>query len=858
MVGPRVLEVLLALAALAVAVGAGAAIAIDRWQPLAAALGAGAAAALTLSPYRGVLIGLLVVASINGLPGVDLAAAEEGLRGTDLATLALIGCGLLRLLLDPPQRRPAHLKPVLIWSAALTAWWLVTYLRAVVGEDAPFLEAGFFGRDFLFFALLLPILLLTLRSRDDIVQMLVVVTGATVLYALGHLFVTLAVQPLPLLVHINGVNKIGPFARVYAAMNEAVLLGFPLAIGIVISAWSSLARGVALVLLPVLGASFMLQFTRATYFGLGVAVAVFILAGALFSRSGAEGLRATRWLALLAAVCVGFFVLNPQSEFGDTPLTAVRDRVTAGFQELGGESAGTLDYRAMLGREINAVVGGKWPIGVGFVPPSFRYEPTIPGGGLRNPDVGVLNAVATMGVVGAILIYLPPVLTLLLTMRRLLRGGGRDGSDGLRVGVSLWLIATLSTSLTLITLFSPIGLALTAAVLALALRIDDEGPVDVAPAVATPPAGRTAVAEPAAAPPPRRRRTAPLTWRRRVEPPVPRPSPVLGVVVVTYESASTIAECLGSVREHFPNARIVVVDNDSKDASVATARRAAPDAKIIETGANLGFGRGCNIGVRALDTDFFLLLNPDAVIASADPGAIAEMAARRPVGLVGPLVAHKSGLRPPAHLMFAPTSLRTDFVRQVLGPLVPRRLDWAPNLAGDTSAGWLSGAALFASRNEFLAAGGFDEAFFLYYEDRDLSMRYRKAGLPLRRTNALVCDHVAGGSSVGDPLRVAQYGWAILSWIEFVHKWKGPIEGRFAAGRTLRALMRAENAMRKAGRVMPFGPFKRKQRQFRAIRDFLEAKGREQDPAGFVPEARRALSIVSGPAYDAWHPDTPR
>src|SRR3712207_2308804 len=132
---------------------------------------------------------------------------------------------------------------------------------------------------------------------------------------------------------------------------------------------------------------------------------------------------------------------------------------------------------------------------------------------IRRPPRSTLFPYTTLfRSIGAILIYLPPVGTLILTMRRLLAGGARDGADGLRAGISLWLIASLSPSLTLITFFGPIGLALTTVMLAVALRIDDDGPEPVTAAVATP-----AAAPPAMRPTRLRRR------RRRVVPPAPEP-----------------------------------------------------------------------------------------------------------------------------------------------------------------------------------------------------------------------------------------------------------------------------------------------------------------------------------------------
>src|SRR6185436_15540595 len=95
----------------------------------------------------------------------------------------------------------------------------------------------------------------------------------------------------------------------------------------------------------------------------------------------------------------------------------------------------------------------------------------------------------------------------------------------------------------------------------------------------------------------------------------------LAIIIVTYNSAQEIDACLQSLVGHtgpFPTT-ITVVDNASKDGTASRVRQKWPSVEVIDAGANLGFARANNLGIRATSSDYVLLMNPDTV---APPGAI--------------------------------------------------------------------------------------------------------------------------------------------------------------------------------------------------------------------------------------------
>src|SRR3712207_435018 len=106
-----------------------------------------------------------------------------------------------------------------------------------------------------------------------------------------------------------------------------------------------------------------------------------------------------------------------------------------------------------------------------------------------------------------------------------------------------------------------------------------------------------------------------------------QPDPSVAAVVVSYNVAPLLARCLESLRRGGEELRalghglrVVVVDNASADGSVALVREQFPEALLVESGGNLGFGAGCNLGARAApESPFLLFLNPDAEVT---PGAL--------------------------------------------------------------------------------------------------------------------------------------------------------------------------------------------------------------------------------------------
>lgn len=214
------------------------------------------------------------------------------------------------------------------------------------------------------------------------------------------------------------------------------------------------------------------------------------------------------------------------------------------------------------------------------------------------------------------------------------------------------------------------------------------------------------------------------------------------VVVVSYNSATVLAECLGSIPQ---GPAVVVVDNASTDGSAALAAGLGRDLRVIRAAENLGFGRGANLGFAAASTRYGLLLNADARCQPGMLDALLAAAARYPeAGLLAPAVHLPDGRLEFGH--------RTPFDRR------HRRAQPVPE--GDCCClSYVGGSAMFVPLAAFHALGGFDPDIFLYHEDDDFCLRMRQAGRTLVHVHAARLTHIGGRSTAPSPRLDSSKDW---------------------------------------------------------------------------------------------------
>jgi N-acetylglucosaminyl-diphospho-decaprenol L-rhamnosyltransferase len=235
-------------------------------------------------------------------------------------------------------------------------------------------------------------------------------------------------------------------------------------------------------------------------------------------------------------------------------------------------------------------------------------------------------------------------------------------------------------------------------------------------------------------------------------------TPEISTIVVNYNAGHELALALRSVQADC--ARIaweaVVVDNASTDGSAAVVET-FPQATLIRNATNVGFGRAVNQAVVASKAPLLLLLNPDCQLAVGAAAAMrAALDADAACAIVGPRILDPDGAVQGSARgdpdMLTGLFGRTGALRNLLPFLPAARRNVVVEEAvriGTSSVvvDWLSGACLLVRREAFLAAGGFDERFFMYWEDADLCRRLRGQGYSIRYVPGATAVHKVGQSS---------------------------------------------------------------------------------------------------------------
>ena len=222
------------------------------------------------------------------------------------------------------------------------------------------------------------------------------------------------------------------------------------------------------------------------------------------------------------------------------------------------------------------------------------------------------------------------------------------------------------------------------------------------------------------------------------------------VIVVTYNPGETLEAFVYSVGAATTSlaVEIIAVDNDSSDGA-AQAVSADGRARLIETGANLGYGAAANLGARDADAEWLVICNPDIVWHPGALDALLTATERWPAAAAfGPTILEPDGsIYPSARAL---PSLRTGVGHALFSRLWPSN-PWTRRYRGATDgrervAGWLSGSCLAVRREAFEAIGGFDERYFMFFEDVDLGRRLGAAGYASVYVPAATVTHLGGHS----------------------------------------------------------------------------------------------------------------
>jgi GT2 family glycosyltransferase len=222
----------------------------------------------------------------------------------------------------------------------------------------------------------------------------------------------------------------------------------------------------------------------------------------------------------------------------------------------------------------------------------------------------------------------------------------------------------------------------------------------------------------------------------------------LSIVVPTHSRPDLLARCLGSIARHAPaGTETVVVDDASPGGAASTVAAAFPGVRIVRFPERRGFCHAANAGLRAARSPWVQLLNDDAEVTAGWAAVPLARFADPQVGAVAPLVL----LGPPGAGLPRVDSAGDSW--DAAG-VARKRGHGLPLSRGRLRPGWTAsaaGSAAFYRRSAVLGVGGFAESFGAYFEDVDLSLRLRSAGLRVWYEPASVVWH-RPGSSHGRPV----------------------------------------------------------------------------------------------------------
>lgn len=231
----------------------------------------------------------------------------------------------------------------------------------------------------------------------------------------------------------------------------------------------------------------------------------------------------------------------------------------------------------------------------------------------------------------------------------------------------------------------------------------------------------------------------------------------LSIIIVNYNSRSLIEQCLVSVDRAIVgiNTEIIIVDNNSNDGSKEYLPLKFTNVKFIFNDANLGFAKACNQGFRISSGRFVLFLNPDTILSETClKDCISFFESHPDAGALGVrmldgkgvfLKESKRGLPSPSTSFYKLFGLAAVFpASKTMAKYYEGHLSENENNPVDV----LSGAFIMIKREVFEKVNGFDESFFMYGEDIDLSLRITQQGYKNYYLGKVSVTHLKGGSTI--------------------------------------------------------------------------------------------------------------
>lgn len=254
--------------------------------------------------------------------------------------------------------------------------------------------------------------------------------------------------------------------------------------------------------------------------------------------------------------------------------------------------------------------------------------------------------------------------------------------------------------------------------------------------------------------------------------------PTVDIVIVNWNTGDQLRECLQSIaaadKSTVTIAQIFVVDNASSDGSMSGLEQIDIPLKTIGNRENLGFAKACNQGARSGDADYILFLNPDTQLFDESlrrPVDFMQQDENQQVGICGIQLIGDDGQPTIAAARFP--SLRVLFgkmsgLSRVAPAVFPPHMMDASELTTSQTVDQIIGAYFLIRRGVYEQCNGFDERFFVYFEEVDLALRAKQLGFDSYYLANVAAYHKGGGAT--DAVRAHRLFYSMRSRIQYAQK----------------------------------------------------------------------------------------
>lgn len=280
----------------------------------------------------------------------------------------------------------------------------------------------------------------------------------------------------------------------------------------------------------------------------------------------------------------------------------------------------------------------------------------------------------------------------------------------------------------------------------------------------------------------------------------PDTAPRLSVVIVTWNCAALLRDCLASLRRHAGTLsyELVIVDNASADQTLEVVAQDWPEARVIANTTNTGFATACNQGMDAARAELIFLLNPDTLLAQPDTlqRLCERMDAHPQIAMAGARLVFPDGRYQVGDAGHCPTLRAVVWHAMFLSRLCQRCF---PGLMIQgqklrppyARVGWVCGGSTVVRRSALQVGGPLDQSYFMYGEDIEWGCRFNRAGLLVAYLPDIEIIHVQSGTQKNiDPLAPIPTRWIDGVSGLFVRHGGGRRFGCFKAAMTLGFLLR--------------------------------------------------------------------